>query len=257
MPERQLPVPEDDRDHKLLADIARVGWAVLAITEDDDGPGYAFSVGLFHTLGHPEIVLMGLRPETAQRLINLMGEAIRGGQRFEAGNRYEGLAEGFPLAFVAVGEQHYREYLGYARWFYHGSDFPVVQCVWPDKAGRFPWERDYDGRFLKVQPLLGAWEGEGAWPFTDPPNLATFTTRDIVHDGKPVLLVVHDADDGAWQFLPDRPVREADALIVSLQGMVQRDPSLAELANLPRGWQARRQGPGAPWRRSRKRKGKK
>src|SRR5262245_58366688 len=84
IPERQLPVPEDDRDHKLLADIARVGWAVLAITEDDDGPGYAFSVGLFHTLGHPEIVLMGLRPETAQRLINLMGEAIRGGQRFEA-----------------------------------------------------------------------------------------------------------------------------------------------------------------------------
>src|SRR5262249_56642925 len=110
------------------------GGAALGITKDDERPGYASSIGLFHPLDHPEIVLMGLRPETAQRLINLMGEAIRDGQRFEAGGRYEGLAEGFPLAFVAVGEQHYREYLGYARWFYHGSDFPRLQCVWPDHA---------------------------------------------------------------------------------------------------------------------------
>jgi len=55
------------------------------------------------------------------------------------------LDDGRPAAqviLVAVGEQHNRESLGYPRWFYPGSALPVLQCVWPDKAGRFPWEPD-------------------------------------------------------------------------------------------------------------------
>jgi hypothetical protein len=253
MSERELPVPEDDRDRKLLADIARVGWAVLAIQQDGEGPGYAFSVGLFHTLGHPEIVLMGLPPQTAMQLINSMGEAVRNGQRFEANRRYDQLAKGFPLAFVTVGTQHYRPYLGYARWFYRGSDFPVLQCVWPDKAGHFPWEPDFDGRFVEVQPLLGAWGWEGAWPFTEPPNLATFTVRQVLHDNQPILLVVHDRD-GSWQFLTGGPVETADGMVEGLQVMAERDPSLAGLANLPPGWRARRAQAGAVWKRSRVRR---
>jgi hypothetical protein len=255
MPERELPVPQDDSDHKLLADIARVGWVVLAIEQDDEGPGYAFSVGLFHTLGHPEIVLMGLKPTTAQHLINNLGEAIRGGRRFEANHRYDDLVEGAALAFVAVGKQHYRPYLGYAGWFYRGPEFPVLQCVWPDKEGRFPWERDFDARLVEAQPLLGAWGWEGAWPFTEAPNLATFTVRQILHDKRPILRVTHDRD-GAWQFLPGGPVKLADAMLVSLQVIAAHDPSVAELADLPRGWLARRTRSGAAWKRTPQRKKK-
>jgi hypothetical protein len=255
MSQRELPEPEDESDRKLLADIERVGWALISIMEDEQGPGFTYSVGLFHTLGQPEIVLMGLPIDVAQSLINDMGEAIRGGRRFEAGKQYDDIAAGFPLAFVGVGEQHYREYLGYARWFYHGSDFPVLQCVWPDKAGRFPWEPEYDGRYLDVQPLLGSWGWEGAWPFTDPPNVAVFTTRQVVREAQPILRVTHDAGDGSWQFLTGGRVQLKDAMIVSLLSMVRRDPSLAELGDLPRGWQARRKQPGGAWRRSRQRKG--
>jgi hypothetical protein len=249
LPERELPIPEDDTDRKLLADVARDGWAVIGIQEDEEGPGYAFSVGLLHTLGQPELLLMGLPVRTAQQLINNIGEAIRAGRRFEAGGRYDGLAVGFPLAFVAVAERYYREYLGYARWFYRGSGFPVLQAVWPDKQGVFPWESGYDARFFQVQRVLGpAGDWADGWPFADPPNLATFTVRQVVSGGQPILYVTHD-EDGAWQFLTGGPCRTADALVVCLAEMVRRDPSLTELGNLPPGWRATRPAAGKPWQR--------
>lgn len=91
------------------------------------------------------------------------------------------------------------------------------------------------------------------WPFDDPPNVAVLTTRSIVHDGAWIARVSRDADDGGWQFHdgaagdPD----EADALVVSLRSMVLRDGTLNELADLPEGWHAWRDGPAAPWQRAR------
>jgi hypothetical protein len=87
------------------------------------------------------------------------------------------------------------------------------------------------------------------WPFEDPPNVATITTRQIVHGNEPILLVSRDADDGCWQFLTGGPFDVADGMIISLRNMVARDPSLAELADLPLGWQAWRQRHGSPWKR--------
>ena len=89
------------------------------------------------------------------------------------------------------------------------------------------------------------------WPFDDPPNVATITVRQVVEGGEPVLLVARDAEDGGWQFLTGGAFDVADGMVVSLQGMVQRDPSLAELADLPPGWQAARERVGAAWRRTR------
>lgn len=151
----QLPTPADDRDRKVLADVAEYGWTVMGITKDHSGPGFAFSIGLFHTLGHPEILIMGLPAEVAHQLINDMGDAIRAGERFEAGRRYDDIAAGFPLAFVAMDERYYREYLGYALWFYRGPNFPVLQCLWPDKEGLFPGEPGYDSRYFDRQRVLG------------------------------------------------------------------------------------------------------
>jgi len=149
-----LPEPEDDSDRKLLADIAQHGWHVVGVNADAHGPNYAFSVGLLYTLGHAEIMIMGLQHRTAAQLINRIGDAIRAGQCYEAGCRYDEIADGFPLAFVSLDQRYYQEYLGYALWFYRTLRFPVLQCVWPDKAGVFPWEAGYDSRFFQAQRIL-------------------------------------------------------------------------------------------------------
>jgi hypothetical protein len=86
------------------------------------------------------------------------------------------------------------------------------------------------------------------WPFENTPKTAVLTTRQVL-EGAAILYVTHDADDGSWQFHTGGPVTSADARIVGLGEICRRDPGLRELADLPEGWQARRDRPGAPWRR--------
>ncbi len=87
-----------------------------------------------------------------------------------------------------------------------------------------------------------------AWPFADPPNLAVVTMRSIIEDGRPILLVVHHADDSGWQFLDGEDVTEEDARVVSSYDAISRDASLRNLViSLPTGWQAWRSGPDQAW----------
>lgn len=83
------------------------------------------------------------------------------------------------------------------------------------------------------------------WPFDDPPNVAVITTKRITRKGYPILYVVYD--DGEWQFLDGFDCTEADASVVGLQSMVDRDASLMQLADLPSGWYAERADVNAAW----------
>lgn len=85
------------------------------------------------------------------------------------------------------------------------------------------------------------------WQFPDPPNTASFTTK-FVLDDSPILCVYHDYN-GGWQFhgSPEHPATAEVARLVSLGSMLDRDPSLAQLNNLPWGWRAIRASFDAPW----------
>ena len=88
------------------------------------------------------------------------------------------------------------------------------------------------------------------WPFEDAPNTATLTTVHVLDRTHPVCFVTHDADDGAWQFLCGATNESSDARVVGLKTILEVDPSLAELADLPLGWRAWRAASGQPWRRA-------
>src|SRR5512134_1615625 len=91
------------------------------------------------------------------------------------------------------------------------------------------------------------------WPFADPKNVAVFTSSRVLRLGQPILHVSHDDEDGAWQFHTGGPeVSASEAMIVALEEMVDRDPTICELADLPCGWFAERDGIGHPWRRIRR-----
>jgi len=49
-------------DAKVLQDIQRVGWHVTSVfaRKEDEGPEWAFSIGLFHSFCHPEVIVHGL-----------------------------------------------------------------------------------------------------------------------------------------------------------------------------------------------------
>lgn len=85
------------------------------------------------------------------------------------------------------------------------------------------------------------------WPFDQPRNCATFTTRQVLEDSEPILLVSHDADDHGWQFIGVSDASMADAILVCLEEIVQLDPTVLEVADLAPGWQAIRTVVGGAW----------
>ena len=74
------------------------------------------------------------------------------------------------------------------------------------------------------------------WPFADSQDAVVVTLERILRGDSSLLLVTHDAEDGGWQFLDGEQVFEEDGTTVLLGEMVQFDPSLLELADLPAGW---------------------
>jgi hypothetical protein len=122
---------------------------------------------------------------------------------------------------------------------------PALQCVWPDKVHRYPWHPEANEAFRQRQPLL---YDPASWRFQEGSNRAVFTTKPVIHDGLPVLLVSHDKD-GAWQFLCGMTNEVDDAAVVPLGSILQRDHTLVDLADLPEGWQARREKIGSAWKR--------
>lgn len=157
LPGFTLPKAESAYDEQLLEDVTKIGWHYVHVQAEGRDPAFAFSLGFYANYGHPEIIVIGLKPQTAQQLMNIAAIRIAGAKsKYETYKPYDDIAQGMRVAFVPVAKRYLPEYFGYGRWFYQSrqGEFPALQMVWPDKQGRLPWEPGYDTRFSALQPLL-------------------------------------------------------------------------------------------------------
>src|SRR5687768_3787065 len=102
------------RDPLIREHIDSYGCHVVLVPEDEEGPAFAYSIGLFETLSHPEVLVIGLGLDLMHRMINGVNERARTGERFEDGREYDGLLEGYRCAFRRVDSAFYDEYFGTA-----------------------------------------------------------------------------------------------------------------------------------------------
>ncbi len=151
---RLPPEPSDDGEHQVVRDVTESGCHVVGVLPDERSPAFAYSIGLFHNYAHPEVLVFGLDLDLMHLIINGVRDNVGLGKRFVSGARYPDLLEGFDCEFLTVNRSYYRELFGYARWFYQGNDFSVVQCLWPDKKGRFPREPGFEPKFRPLQPTF-------------------------------------------------------------------------------------------------------
>jgi len=86
------------------------------------------------------------------------------------------------------------------------------------------------------------------WPFADKVSTGAFCTTRVAHEQYPVLQVAHD-DNGDWQFLDATTDDLGEPVLLCLGCVFEKDPTLAGIADLPRGWGAYREQPGAAWER--------
>jgi hypothetical protein len=156
----------------IIGHISRTGWAVQGVPGDEHGPSWAYSIGMWHTFRGPELAVFGLSLENMAEIINALGNEAAAGVTIAAGD----LAHGVSPCTFAICPVHdsWREtslftmsntIYGYIRPAY-------LQVVWPDRQGRFPWERGFEPRFDGVQPLLWLPRDDhppGAWTRVDDP----------------------------------------------------------------------------------------
>lgn len=141
-------------ENKVRADIASHGWSVVKIEPDAVGPGFAYTIGLQERFGHPEVIVVGLPTALAHRLINEVGEAIRMGSRYAAGQRYDDVLREHAVTFRAVPDYQLAAYCGSAQRHYKGHALRVVQLIYPDRQGKWPWAEDVTPTFRAGQPVL-------------------------------------------------------------------------------------------------------
>ena len=145
MPE---PTQVDPRIVRVRADIQAHGWHVVKVMADDSGPAFAYSIGLLQTFHHPEILLFGFEPDLMHRIINTVGEEVRGGKAFGSDQQSNDILHNYEVEFKPVLPQFFDDLVGTALAYYGGPVFPLLQCVLPDKEHRFPWDPKCD-RWLR------------------------------------------------------------------------------------------------------------
>lgn len=248
-------------DERTISHIEEFGCSVVSVKRTKYGLGWSYTVGVFDTSGKPEIITVGLKPETAHFALNEAAKLLRSGVDLTKG-RHRDLIGQVDCEFRPMDAKWIRHLMGWAVWYYDDTSFPVLQAVYPDLENRFPEDEGFDTAF--EQPLMQPtapmaraetdfWASADPnsslfnWKFPDDPHVRVFLS-DTVHKGiEAVTYVSHDADDGAWQFLGDSMSDGGGPVISCFHHPIDRDPSLAELADLPLGWYAQRAKPGEPW----------
>jgi len=135
--------------------VAEFGWCVQGVEAEADKPAFAYSIGLQQSFGQPELIVFGLPHEAAQRLLNLIGERVRDGMRFEPGIAYGDLVAAHDVKFrEVVDPASLRDHVGYALWYYQGQPLSLAQIIWPDAKGVFPDAQGAPDWLQKAQPLL-------------------------------------------------------------------------------------------------------
>lgn len=144
------------RDANFLAKIDEHGWFVTMVAPlvGQEGNCFAYSTGLFHRFGQPEIVMFGLPLKTMHRIINLIGNQMRKGITFVPDQDYSDLLQKYSCRFRLVDKSNYKEHLGWSTWFYEGCEYPTLQCFWPDKNAYYPWQAECSDGIRKLQPFL-------------------------------------------------------------------------------------------------------
>ena len=156
----------DQEDARITSVIRRHGWAIEYIGggccsapgcdgggDGDDGPPFAYTVGLFG-LGHPELLAFGLDPETTARLFNTVGDRIRDDDTLIPGHMITFGAE-WDHRVVPETVPNPGEIVFSANRFYQRpAEFsvPVLQLSYDDLRGRFPWDDDFTDAEMQPRP---------------------------------------------------------------------------------------------------------
>ncbi len=112
-------------EQKVLSDIAEYDWHCMHVIEDDGQPPWSFTIGLYDTWQHPELIVVGRSRATAHEMLSAIAGEIEDGRPPDLTSADPYLVMGMPCRFIQVLPRYYSDYVGFARWYYRERHFPL------------------------------------------------------------------------------------------------------------------------------------
>ena len=112
--------PEDER---TIGHIEEFGCSVVSVARTNYSLGWSYTIGIFDTCGKPEIITVGLSPETAHFALNEAAKLMRAGTDLTKG-RYRELVGQVECEFRPVDQKWTAQLMNWAIWFYDGHRLP-------------------------------------------------------------------------------------------------------------------------------------
>ena len=98
---------------------------IVTVEGNDQHPGYAYSVGLWHHFGHPEIITFNQPEQKSEKLIDDMQQLVKVGQPPLV---HQEEREHYPVKLQPIDDgQWISSFLNLADWFYDRESFPVLE----------------------------------------------------------------------------------------------------------------------------------
>jgi len=265
----------DELDRRTIDSVLQHGWQVILVAADcgcshpehrehsthesgDTGPAFAYTVGLGHRFGHPELLMSGLDHRVMHRALNDVARRIMNGRRLAPGDVLEHVLAGVPVAIEQVADDALGETVTWSGWF-HRRKPKALAIVWPDRDGVFAWQPGAPEVLEELQPHRwrvplehrGGLALDPDWNFPVPADQGVFSCSHVIDDGEAVLWAARESDDergedwsihcGAGDHEPD------DIRVVHLAHLVRAAPSLRQISNLGIGHEAWRTDPDSEW----------
>ena len=146
----------------LIERVRDFGWQTTSVWADEENgdPAFSYTTGFWFSTDQPEVIVFDFPPQLAHDVFGQMMSKTREGIRFPLGVPIGGILANEPVYLVPVKDGAAARYLRSSHWFYRRSPFPVVQLVWADRGGSFPWEEGFDETASTLQPDLSV----NGWP---------------------------------------------------------------------------------------------
>ncbi|MBC7773956.1 MAG: DUF4262 domain-containing protein, partial [Phycisphaerae bacterium] len=129
-----------ETEQAIIHGVPKHGWFVPLFKAEAGKPSFGYTIGLWQTFKHPEIIMFGLNPLTIHQILNTAGGIVKEGGELPLFVPYDQLFEnGNAVLLPILSEKELRDHFGYGLWYNKGV-FPAFQIVWGDTVNRFPWE---------------------------------------------------------------------------------------------------------------------
>lgn len=257
----------DEIDRRCIDAILSKGWQTLLVgaecviegcCESDSGPDFAYTLGLGHHRGHPELFMSGLDLRLMSSVLNHLAEQVRAGHVFKHGDVVEGALAGVPVVLEQLADEHLEQTVPWSGWF-HRRKPEALAVVWPTTTGVFSWQPGAPSQLDEMQPpywrIPSPREGGVAvtpdWTFPIPAEQLVSSCTHVVVDGVPVLWAAHH-DDGEqgdnWTFHCGASDHTIDTICaIHIAHLIRSAPSLREICGLELGCEAKRATPHVPF----------